>query len=328
MMHRRRFGQTLAALLTLPAGSASAAGAEKLYDGPLRLVVGFPPGGATDVVARILADGLTRHMPGQIVVVENRSGAGGRIAAQQLKGAPANGATIMLSIDHTQVIIPLTIPGAGYDAVRDFTPLAGVAMYRNVVTVNAATAAMSMPDLQRWLRAQSGPVNYGIPAPASVPQLIGQVIGKHVGVAMNPVPYRGGAPMVQDLLAGHIAIGFGSMADTLEHHRTGRLRILAVSGTTRSQHAPDIPTFAELGIDGIAQNPWLAFFAPPGLPAQTAAQFEAAFKAVLDDAHTRERLLGTSHEPVFAPAAELTQWVIDGTQHWGQLLRDTGFKPQ
>jgi len=327
-MHRRQFGKTLAALLATSPGLTFATEADTLHEGPLRLVVGFPAGGATDVVARILAEGLMRHMPKQVVVVENRGGAGGQIAAQQLKKTPANGATIMLSIDHTQVIIPLTVPAAGYDGVADFTPLAGVAVFRNVLSVNASMPVASVQDLQTWLKAQPGAINYGIPAPNSVPQLIGQILGRHVGVSMNPVPYRGGAPMVQDLLAGHVPMGVGNMADALEHHRAGRLRILAMDGQTRSQHAADIPTFEELGIAGVAQTSWQAMFAPPGLPAALAARFEAAFQAVLEDAQVRERLGALSLEPTFAPAAQVRQWVTEGTRHWGALLRETGFKPQ
>jgi len=265
-MDRRNFGKTLAALCLVPGGASLARTLTKLYDEPLRLIVGFPAGGATDVVARILAEGLMRHLPDQVVVVENRGGAGGQIAAQQLKKTPANGKTIMLSIDHTQVIIPLTVLGAGYDGAADFTPLAGVAVFRNVLSVNAATPVTSMQDLQAWLKAQPDAVNYGVPAANSVPQLIGQILGRHVGVALNPVPYRGGAPMVQDVLAGHIPVGVGNMADALEHHRSGRLRILAMDGQTRSPHAPDIPTFEELGIAGVEQTSWQAMFAPPGYP--------------------------------------------------------------
>lgn len=328
MMHRRRFGQAVAAAVATPTLSAFSAPAQSLYNGTLKIVVGFPAGGATDVVARAIVDRLSRLMPQQVLVVENRGGAGGQIAAQLLKAAPADGATVMLSIDHTQVIIPLTIPSAGYNGVTDFTALAGVANYYNVIAVSTATGVTSMEELGRWLKAHPAEANYGVPAAGSVPQLMGQIVGKRFGVPMNSIPYKGGAPMVQDLLAGQVPIGFASMTDLIEHHRAGKLRILASSGQARSRNAPEIPTFKELGFTGLDQNPWIAFFGPRGLPPAYVERFDAAIKAVLAEPELQEKLAKIGNEVLFAPGTEVQKWVVDGTQHWGQVLRDAGFKPQ
>lgn len=327
-MNRRRIGRALAAALIAPALPWPLTAGARVSNTPIRVLVGFPPGGATDVVARAILDRLGQVMGGQLFIVENRPGAGGQIAAQLLKAAPPDGQTIMLSIDHTQVIVPLTIAAAGYDAEKDFTALAGVAHYYNVLAVSAATGVKSMDELGAWLKAHPNEANYGVPAAGSVPQFIGHIVGNAFGVSMNSVPYRGGAPMVQDLLAGQVPIGIASMTELIEHHRAGKLRILASSGPARSQVAPDIPTFQELGLAGIDKNPWLAFFGPRGLPPAFVERFDAAVKTVLAEPELQARLAKMGNEVVAAPASEVRQWVADASRHWGQVIRDSGFRPQ
>ncbi|MDM0076309.1 Bug family tripartite tricarboxylate transporter substrate binding protein [Variovorax sp. J2P1-59] len=329
-MNRRHFGQAFSAALLAPALSSpwSANAATKAYTGPIRVLVGFPPGGATDVVARAVIDKLGKAMDGQVFIVDNKPGAGGQIAAQLLKAAPPDGSTIMLSIDHTQVIIPLTIAAAGYDPVADFTALAGVANYYNVLAVSAATGVKNMAELGAWVKAHPNEANYGIPAAGSVPQFIGHVIGKSFGVTMNSVPYKGGAPMVQDLLAGQIPIGIASMTELIEYHRAGKVRILGSSGQERSKTAPEIPTFQELGFSGIDKNPWLAFFGPKGMPPEFVDQFDRAMKTVLAQPDLQERLAKMGNEVTAAPSKEVEQWVIDANRNWSKVIRDSGFKAQ
>jgi tripartite-type tricarboxylate transporter receptor subunit TctC len=329
-MNRRQLGQAFTAALLAPALSSPwiAQASTKAYSGPIRVLVGFPPGGATDVVARAVVDKLGKAMNGQVFVIDNKAGAGGQIAAQILKAAPADGSTIMLSIDHTQVIIPLTIAAAGYDPVADFTALAGVASYYNVLAVSAATGITSMAELGAWVKAHPNEANYGIPAAGSVPQFIGHIIGKSLGVTMNSVPYKGGAPMVQDLLAGQIPIGIASMTELIEYHRAGKVRILASSGQERSKTAPEIPTFLELGYSGIDKNPWLAFFGPKGLPVEFVEQFDRAMQATLAQPDLQEKLAKMGNEVTAAPSKEVEQWVVDASRGWGKVIRDSGFKAQ
>ena len=325
-MNRRQFSQAFAASLIAPALSSPLSAAAKAYSGPIRVLVGFPPGGATDVVARAIIDKLGKAMNGQVFIVDNKPGAGGQIAAQLLKAAPADGSTIMLSIDHTQVIVPLTVASAGYDPVKDFTPLAGVAGYYNVLAVSAATGVKSMAELGAWLKAHPAEANYGVPAAGSVPQFIGHVIGKSFGVPMNAVPYKGGAPMVQDLLAGQVPIGIASMTELIEYHRAGKVRILASSGEERSKTAPDIPTFRELGLAGIDKNPWLAFFGPKGVPADFIEPFETGVRTVLAQPDLQERLAKMGNEVTPASGKEVAQWVVDANTTWGKVIRESGFK--
>lgn len=316
---------TAAGSLGLAVSPVAAQGQD--FRGTVRMVVGFPPGGGTDVVARLLADKL-KDVLGQPVTVENRPGAGGQIATQQVKAAPPDGSTVMLTIDHSQVIIPLTFKNPGYDPVKDFTHVAGVASYFNALAVAASTKAETMKAYADWLKSNPNQSNFGIPAPGSVPQFAGLALGKALGVNMVAVPYKGGAPLVQDVLAGQIPAGVGSLSEFIEHHRAGKLRVLAVSGTQRSRIAPDIPTFQELGLKGIDKNPWLALVGPAGMPAAFVDRFASAVEQVLRMPDVAERLMRIGNEPAFARGPQLTEWITSATAHWGPVIRDSGFELQ
>lgn len=291
---------------------------------PIRVLVGFPPGGSTDIVARIFSDKL-RELLGRPIVVENRPGNGGQVAAIQLKNAAPDGTTVMLSIDHTQVTIPLTFKDPGYDPIKDFTPIVGVAQYYNAMAASAKTDIRNLKDLAAWMKANPSQHNFGIPAAGSIPQFAGLIVGKALGIDMLPIPYKGGAPLVQDLIGGQIPIGFGSLTELIEHHRAGRLRVLAVSGTQRARAAPEIPTFQELGLKGIDKNPWLAFFGPAGLPPAFVTNFNAAVRNAMNTPEAKERFITMGIEAAPTQPEELRTWVEDALKHWGPVIRDSGY---
>ena len=305
----------------LPAAAAD-------YTGPVKVLVGFPPGGATDVVARLLADKL-KDLLNQPVLVENKGGAGGMIATQQLKAAPKDGSTIMLTIDHSHVIVPLTFKAPGYDPLKDFTPLAGVASYFNALAVSGSLNARTLPEFGAWLKANPTKANFGVPAAGSVPQFASMVVGKALGVS-NPVvvPYRGGAPLVQDLLAGQVAAGVGSLTEYLEYHRAGKFHVLAISGTARSKVAPDIPTFQELGIKGMDKNPWLAFIGPKDMPREFVDRFTRAVAVVLKNPEVVDRLAKLGNEITYATPEQLQEWISSATTHWAPVIKDSGYELQ
>jgi tripartite-type tricarboxylate transporter receptor subunit TctC len=291
---------------------------------PIRVLVGFPPGGSTDVVARILTERM-RELLGRPIIVENRPGNGGQVAAIQLKNAAPDGTTVMLTIDHTHVTIPLTFKEPGYDPLKDFTPIVGVAQYYNAMAASAKTDIRNMKDLAAWMKANPGQANFGIPAAGSIPQFAGLIVAKALKVEMVPIPYKGGAPLVQDLIGGQIPIGFGSLTELIEHHRAGRLRVLAVSGTQRARAAPEIPTFQELGLKGIDKNPWLAFFGPAGLPPAFVTNFNAAVRTSMDAPEVRERFGTLGIEPTTTTPEGLRAWMEDALKHWGPVIRDSGY---
>jgi tripartite-type tricarboxylate transporter receptor subunit TctC len=294
---------------------------------PIRMLVGFPPGGSTDVVARILTERLREGL-GRPVIVDNRPGAGGQIAAVQLKNAAPDGTTVMLTIDHTHVIIPLTFKEPGYEPLKDFAPLTGVAQYFNAMATSAKTDAKNLQELAAWLRANPKEANFGVPAAGSVPQFAGLIVAKALNIEMTPIPYKGGAPLVSDLIGAQVPLGFGSLTELIDHHRAGKLRVLAVSGTQRARSAPEIPTFQELGLAGIDKNPWLAFFGPANLPADFVQRFNAATRAALNAPEVRERFGTLGLESAPTTPAELRGWVESALAHWGPVIRDSGYKLQ
>jgi len=327
-LRRRALSAALTALLgaTLTGGALPALAAD--YTGPVKVLVGFPAGGATDVVARVLADKL-KDVLNQPVLVDNKGGAGGMIATQQLKASPKDGSTIMLTIDHSHVIVPLTFKAPGYDPAKDFTPLAGVASYFNALAVSGTLNAKTLPEFGNWLKANPTKANFGVPASGSVPQFASLVVGKALGVA-NPVvvPYRGGAPLVQDLLAGQVTSGVGSLTEYLEHHRAGKFHVLAISGTTRAKVAPEIPTFQELGIKGMDKNPWLAFVGPKDMPKEFVDRFTRAVATVLKNPEVVDRLAKLGNEITYATPEQLQDWINSATAHWAPVIKESGYELQ
>ena len=297
------------------------------YAGTVRILVGFPPGGATDVVARILGEKL-RVIMNQPVIVENKPGAGGMIATQQLKAASPDGSTIMLTIDHSHVIIPLTFKSPGYDPLRDFTALAGVASYYNVMALSSTIPAKTPAEFGAWLKSNPGKANYGIPAVGSVPQFAGLLVGQSLGTPLVAIPYKGGAPLVQDLLGGQVPAAFLSLTESIEHHRSGKMHVMAVSGTSRAKSAPDIPTFQELGIKGVDKNPWLAFFGPKGMQTEFMDRFGRAVSTALADPEVVEKLSKLGNVATYANSTQLQEWVTSATSHWGPVIKASGFELQ
>ncbi|MCJ0762959.1 Bug family tripartite tricarboxylate transporter substrate binding protein [Variovorax terrae] len=322
---------SLAALAGAALGAAwfpQAYAQAKDYTGPIRILVGFNPGGATDVVARQIGDKL-KDLLSQVVIVENKPGAGGMIATQQLKAAPADGSTVMLTIDHTHLIVPLTFKAPGYDPAADFTALAGVANYYNALVVANSLNVKNMAEYGAWLKAHPGQANYGVGAAGSVAQFSGQLLGQSLGVKMVAVPYKGGAPLVQDLLGGQIPAGIVSLTDAIEHHRAGKLRIVAVSGAARAKATPEVPTFTELGLKGLDKNPWLAFFGPRGMPPEFVDRFTKAVAAVLRQPDMNEKLAKIGNEVLYATPEQLQRdWVVSTTRHWAPVVKESGWELQ
>ncbi|MGZ5271914.1 MAG: tripartite tricarboxylate transporter substrate-binding protein, partial [Ramlibacter sp.] len=262
MPHQPSRRQVLAAGAAFAFGSAIArpAAAQSGSPAPLRILVGFPPGGGTDAIARTLADKL-KDLLGQPVLVDNRAGAGGQIAAQALKAAPADGHTVFLSHDHTISIPPLVTRNPGFDPAHDFVPVAGIATFVNALALSGGTPARSLPEYVQWVRErQGGKGNVGVPAPASVPEFLVKLIGQKYSLDLQAAPYRGSAPMIADMLGNQIGAGIGSIPDFIENHKAGKIRVVAVMGNARQAAVPEAPTFAELGLKGFEDVPYYGLF--------------------------------------------------------------------
>ncbi|HAL40533.1 MAG TPA: Twin-arginine translocation pathway signal [Polaromonas sp.] len=321
--HVRRLLTTLVAL-----GALSLAGLAQAQSGTVKLLVGFPPGGGTDAIARTLADKLKDQL-GMPVIVENKAGAGGQIAAQTLKAAPADGLTLFLSHDHTISILPLVMKNPGFDPARDFVAVGGFATFVNALAVSGGTPAKSMNEYVAWVRNQgAGKGTVGVPAPASVPEFLVQVIGQKFKLDLQSAPYRGSAPMMGDMLGNQINAGVGSIPDFIENHKAGKIRVLAVLGGARQAILPEVPTFAELGLAGFEDVPYYGIFAPAGTPQVAIDRFSAALAKVVAMPDVRDRLTAMGLTVGYMTPKQLASREQAYSQTWARIIKASGFQPQ
>jgi len=294
---------------------------------PIRILVGFPAGGGTDAIARTLAEHLKDAL-GAPVIVENRAGAGGQIAAQALKAAAPDGTTYLISHDHTISILPLVVKNPGFDPARDFVPVAGFATFVNALALSSGTPARNFKDYIGWVRSQGGKSAIGIPAPASVPEFLVKVIGEKNGVDLVAAPYRGSAPMIGDMLGNQIPAGIASVPELVENHKAGKLRVVAVLGAARQAAMPDVPTFAELGLAGFEDVPYYAFFAPAGTPQGEIDRFTAALAKVIAMPEVKDKLIAWGLSVGLMPQAQLAARERAYAQAWARIIKASGFQPQ
>ncbi len=320
---RRRALQSLAAT-ALAASAAGWAQPTKV----VKLIVGFPPGGGTDAIARLLADRLKDEL-GATVVVENKPGAGGQLAAQALKAAAPDGNTFFISHDHTVSILPLVMKNPGFDPARDFMPVAGFASFVNAFAVAPGTPAKTLAEYVAWIQsAGQGKGVVGVPAPASTPEFLVKVLGEKFKLDLVSAPYRGSGPMLADMLGNQIASGIGSVPDFIETHKAGRVRVLAVLGGSRQPTLPEVPTLAELGIAGFEDLPYYGFFAPAGTPRPAIDAFSRALSIVVKMAEVRERLTALGLAVEFMSSEQLATRERAYAKTWAEIIRKSGFAPQ
>jgi tripartite-type tricarboxylate transporter receptor subunit TctC len=312
----------LAGLFSAAAGLAQAQSAQ-----PIRILVGFPPGGGTDAIARTLADKLKDQL-GAPVVVDNRAGAGGQIAAQALKAAAPDGHTFFLSHDHSISILPLVTKNPGFDPASDFVPVAGFATFANALAVSGGTPAKSVAEYVRFVQQNGGKDTIGVPAPASIPEFLVGMVGTKYKLDVQAAPYRGSAPMMADMLGNQIKAGVASIPDFIENHKAGKVRIVAVIGDKRQAILPEVPTFAELGIGGLEELPYYGIFAPAGTPQPVLDRFNQALQRVVAMPDVREQLTAMGLTVAYQPQAAFTNRVKGYTQSWDRIIKSSGFTPK
>ncbi|MDR0261233.1 MAG: Bug family tripartite tricarboxylate transporter substrate binding protein [Comamonas sp.] len=326
-LRRRHFSQQLlaAAAAGWLASPSWAAGYNK--GKPVRLLVGFPPGGGTDVIARLLAEKMKDSL-GTSVVVENKPGAGGQIAAQILKASPADGATFFVTHDHTISILPQVVKNPGFDPHADFVPVAGFASFVNAIAVSDGLGVRTFDAYLQWLKKQGGKSAVGIPAPASTPEFLVRVLNQRFKTDLVSVPYRGSAPMLADMMGNQIPAGIGSVQDFIESHKAGKIRVLAVLGGKRQQALPDVPTFSELGLPGLEDMPYYGMYAAAGTPPDMVqAVSQAVAKAVAaPDVH--EQLVGMGLSVGYMTPEQLLARERAYSAVWTRIIRESGFQPQ
>ena len=294
-------------------------------DKPVKLLVGFAPGGSADIAARLIADRMKDELK-QPVVVENRPGAGGRIVAEAVKNSPADGSVLMLTPIVVTVLAPMVFAKLPYDPLADFAPVAQVANFQFALSVNGTHPAKNMKELVAWYQANPAKANFGSPAPGSLPHFFGLMIGKGAGVELIHVPYNGGAPMVNGLMGDQIAAGIDTTVEMIELHRAGKIRILGTSGATRSPLLPEVPTLVESGLAGVEGTGWFAVYAPAKTPEATVRQLNAAINKALAAPEVRERFIKLGLEPTGGSPADLAKRMTEDTARWGPIVKASGFK--
>ncbi len=313
------------ALAVAIAAGAAAMPATAQVDKPVKLLVGFAPGGSADIAARLIADKMKDELK-QPVLVENRPGAGGRIAAEAVKNAPADGSTLMLAPIVVTVLAPMVLAKLPYDPVADFAPVAQVANFQFALSVNATHPAKSMPELVAWYKANPAKANFGSPAPGSLPHFFGVMIARGAGIDLVHVPYSGGSALMNGVMGDQVTAGIDTTAEQIELHRSGRIRILGTSGTSRSPLLPEVPTFVESGMASAQGTAWFAVYAPVKTPEATIRQLNAAINKALAAPEVRERLGKLGLEPTGGSPGELAARMVQDTARWAPVVKASGFR--
>jgi tripartite-type tricarboxylate transporter receptor subunit TctC len=293
---------------------------------PIRILVGFPPGGSADVIARALADKLKPAL-NQTVIVDNKPGAAGRVALGELKRAAPDGQTLILSPSGALVIAPYLFKNVGYDPAKDFAPIARVVTFDFAVTAGPAAPPGDLKAVLAWMKANPSKANYATPGAGTVPHFAGLLLAQTAGVTITHIAYKGGAPAVQDLLGGQVPLMIDTPLETIEHHRAGKLRILAVTGDARSRALPDVPTLKEAGIDMVA-DAFFGLYGPSGLPAAVSTRLSDAVRAILRATDLQERIFSLGLVPAYGGPDELAATQAAHYKRWDAPVKASGITPE
>lgn len=294
---------------------------------PIRLMVPFPPGGSTDIVARIVAQKLSAQL-GQPLVIENRGGAGGTLGTAVVAKAAPDGYTLTVGTTSTHVVAPSVYAKLDYDAVKDFQPISLVAVTPYLLVVNPSVPAKSLKDLVELMKARPGQLNYASAGVGSTTHLAMEMLKSVSQTYALHIPYNGNGPAGTAVIAGQVEVLFGSMPAVLPHAKSGRVRALAVGTPKRSPSLPEVPTVAESGYPGFDASLWLAFMAPAGTPAPVVERLHREIVTALNATDTRETLDKNGAEPVTSSPAELAAIIKDGVAKYAKVVKAAGVKPE
>ena len=306
---------------------APLAAAQDRIDRPVKLLVGFPAGGTADLIARVVADKMKDSL-GQPVIVENRPGAIGRIAADAVKAAAPDGTTIMVMPIGPMAVVPHVYADITYDPVKDFTPIAIGATFQFAIAAGPQSGAKNWSEFVAWAKANPGKAAYATSGAGSLPHFFGVLLGRGIGVTMLHVPYKGSAAYINDLIGGQVPAAIDAMADLTELHRAGKVTILASSGSKRSTALPDVPTFAELGVKDVEALGWFGFFAPAKTPRPIVETLNRAINKALQSPDVAEKLSKIGMDPATGTPEEFGMIVASDYAKWGPIVKASGFKPE
>jgi tripartite-type tricarboxylate transporter receptor subunit TctC len=300
--------------------AAAAAHADTWPSKPVTLVVPFPPGGTTDVLARALAEKLTTSL-GQTVIVESKPGAGATLGADFVAKSKPDGYTLLMGAVH-HTIAPSVFKKVPYDLQKDFAPITTVALVPNVLTVSATNPAKSVADLVAQAKAQPGKLNYGSNGNGTAQHLIGTQFENVNAIEITHIPYKGSGPLVTDLIGGQVTMSFDTVTPVLPHIKAGKLKALAVTTAKRSTALPDVPTLAEAGVKGIDTGTWFGLLAPVATPKEITTRLHAEVTKTLAQPEFRKRLEEIGAEPVGNTPEQMAAQIKTDTDKFAKLVKD------
>ena len=306
----------------LPAGQAHA---QAYPTKAVKMVVPFPPGGSLDIAGRLIAQKLTDAW-GQPVVVENRPGAGGNIGADFVAKSPADGYTILMGALSTHAVNPSLYKSMPYDAAKDFAPITLIAITPNVLVVNAASPVTSAKEFIAYAKANPGKLSFGSGSNGSAGHLAGELFKVETGTDAVHIPFKGGAPATQALLAGDTQFMFDNLANAMAQVKAGKLRALAVTTANRSPLAPDLPTMAEAGLPGFDISTWYGFFAPAGTPPAVVAKWNAEVAKILNAPDVRAKFVADGAEPAPNSPEQFAQFIAREQAKYARIVKASGAK--
>ena len=292
---------------------------------PIRIVVGFAPGGSVDALARLVGDALQSGM-GRTAIVENRTGAAGRLAVEQVKAAPPDGSMLLLAPQGPMTLFPHVFRNLRYDPGRDFVPVTRVASGDFALTIGPLVPAKDMKGFRAWLATAGDKASYGSPGAGTIPHFVGVAFARQAGVPMTHVPYRGSALSMNDLAGGQIALAVSPVTEALELHKAGRVTIIATTGAKRSPFVAGVPTLQELGIDLVVPL-WFAVYAPAATPPELLDKMRQAIHAALATPGAKEKLAHLGLEPAPSGSAELLVVQRRELDMWAPVVQASGFTP-
>jgi tripartite-type tricarboxylate transporter receptor subunit TctC len=321
---KRQFSKQVATLslvaLGLSSGFIPVQAQEK---SPLRIIVGYPPGGSVDVIARLIAESVREEFSS--VIVENKPGAGGRVALAQMKTFKPDGQTIIVAPSGPLVIAPHVQKKLEYDPVKDFTPISQLASFQLGIAAGSATGAKTMAEMVA--KAKSDPKNatYGTSGTGSLPHFLGVMLEQNSGTSLVHVPFQGGAPANVALLGGHIGYKVDVVSESVELHRAGKIRLIAVSGATRDSQVPEVPTLKEAGIDMVATG-WFAVYGPPGMAVDQVQKLNQIVNGAIKRPANVEKLKGLGLDLIASTPAGLAEAQRVDLQRWEKPIKSTGIQ--
>jgi len=292
---------------------------------PVRLIVAFPPGGSTDIIARLVAQKLSERL-GQQVIIDNRGGAGGMLGTDIAAKSPADGYTLTMGTTSTHVIAPAAYPNVKYDPIKDFVPLTLVASTPYLLVVNPGVKATSLKDFVALMKAQPGKLNYASAGAGSTTHLAMEMLKIASGADIVHVPYNGNGPAGIAVLGGQVQALFGSMPAVLPQAKSGKLRAIAVGTAKRSPALPDVPTVAEQGFPGFEVSLWLGFFAPKGTPAAITTRLYDELQKIAKSPEMKEQFEKNGADPAWTTPAELTKLMKTELEKYSKVIKQANIK--